>query len=90
MEVLNTTRQGQTQVNNAVKIRYNIRQTGGSVTEVNGTVVKNDAVIGYVNSSPSGELGVSFNNENNLSGEEKKQVFNHVVDDVAEQYTPEG
>lgn len=47
-------------------------------------IVKGDTIVGFYNVSANGVLGLSFRENNELTTEEMKQIFDNAINDSVE------
>lgn len=85
MEITNVNRKGTTKVSDDIRIKYNMSANkSGGVSAITANITKDDVIVGFYNASANGVLGLSFREDNGLTAEEMKLIFDNVINDSAE------
>ena len=85
MEITNVNKKGTTRVSEDIRIKYNMSANkSGGVNTITANITKDDVIVGFYNASVNGVLGLSFREDNGLTTEEMKQIFDNAFNDSSE------
>jgi hypothetical protein len=82
MEITRVEKTGVTKITESIRLKYAIVSLGGNVDQVSAMIYNDENIAGYFNSGKSGIVGFSLQENNGLTPEEVKEVFNRAIDDV--------
>ena len=85
MEITNVNKKGTTRVSYDIRIKYNMSvDKSEKVSAMTANIVKGDTIVWFYNVSANGVLGLSFRENNELTTEEMKQIFDNAINDSVE------
>ena len=85
MEITNVNKKGTTRVSDDIRIKYNMSvDKSEKVSAMTANIVKGDTIVGFYNVSANVVLGLSFRDNNELTTEEMKQIFDNAINDSVE------
>lgn len=86
MEITKVNRQGTSRVSDSLRVKYDIPMSGNEVHSITGNILKEDNPVGFFNADDTGVLGFSLDKKNGLSWEEKKSLFETVMNDARQAF----
>lgn len=87
MEITKVNRQGTSRVSDTLRIKYDIPMSGNNeVHSITGNILKEDNPVGFFNTDDTGVLGFSLDRKNGLTWEERKILFETVINDAMQAF----
>jgi glutathionyl-hydroquinone reductase len=88
MEIINISRIADSVISENLKAKYNILSLPEeTIISVSGSVEKDGLIKGFFNSNNNGVFNISFTEDNQLTKNELKKIFNNIIDDILDLYS---
>ena len=85
MNITATNSTATTKVTDTIIVKYRMSTRGTeAVKDITAEIVKDEATVGFFNTSRNGVTGCSLHEDHGLTPEEVKQVFHTAIDDCSE------
>lgn len=85
MNITATNSTATTKVTDIIIVKYRMSTRGTeAVKDITAEIVKDEATVGFFNTSRNGVTGFSLHEDHGLTPEEVKQVFHTAIDDCSE------
>lgn len=85
MNITATNSTALTKVTDTIRIKYRMSTRGTeAVKDITAEIVKDEATVGFFNTSRNGVTGFSLHEDHGLTSEEVKKVFQTAIDDCGE------
>ena len=85
MNITATNSTASTKVTDTIIVKYRMSTRGTeAVKDITAEIVKDEATVGFFNTSRNGVTGFSLHEDHGLTPEEVKQVFHTAIDDCSE------
>ncbi|MFV0326121.1 MAG: hypothetical protein ACK5LF_17375 [Bacteroides xylanisolvens] len=85
MNITATNSTATTKVTDTIIVKYRMSTRGTeAVKDITAEIVKDEATVGFFNTSRNGVTGFSLHEDHGLTPEEVKQVFHTAIDDCSE------
>lgn len=85
MNITTTNSTAVTKVTEAIRIKYRLSTRGAeAVKDITAEIYKDEAMVGFFNTSKNGVTGFSLHEGHKLTADEVKFVFQKAIDDSCE------
>lgn len=85
MNITATNSTATTKVTDTIRVKYRMSTRGTeAVKDITAEIIKDEATVGFFNTSRNGVTGFSLHEGHGLTAEEVKKVFQAAIDDCSE------
>ena len=85
MNITATNSTATTKVTEAIRVKYRMSTRGTeAVKDITAEIVRDEATVGFFNTSRNGVTGFSLHEDHGMTSEEVKKVFQTAIDDCGE------